>query len=197
MGHEYSYVVVKLEFCNSGPYCGCDCGCGPACGRVETHEAQILGRYTTHSSPYTTGSTCGVGAVDDEYSYPPYQAIPAIEIPRCYSSVYNFTSTRVGKKTPSRLHFNPGTLPHNAVRCVASIHDLILWTRDPISWVVTRVDNWALTTLTTTLALAGGTTGRSSSKHLQPQSSQGGTTHRRGKTSATIRLQYIAYAWLL
>ena len=51
-GREYSYVVVKLEFCNSGP----GCGCGPACGRVETRKAQVLGRYTTHSSPYTTGS---------------------------------------------------------------------------------------------------------------------------------------------
>ena len=55
-GREYSYVVVKLEFCNSGPYCDCGCGCGPACGRVETHKTQVLGRYTTHSSPYTTGS---------------------------------------------------------------------------------------------------------------------------------------------
>ena len=77
-GREYSYVVVKLEFCNSGPYCGCDCGCGPACGRVETHEAKVLGRYTTDA-----GRVCGVGAVDDEYPYPLYQAIPAIEIPQC------------------------------------------------------------------------------------------------------------------
>ena len=156
MGHEYSYVVVKLEFCNSGPVC--DCGCGPsACGRAivtvafthEIHEA-LLGRYTTDSSSCTTGTVCGVGAADDD-SYPLYQAIPAIEIPRCYPTVYNSTSTRDGNQTPSRQHFNPATMPHNAVCCVASIRDLTLWTRGPTSWVVTRVDDRTpfLETLTT------------------------------------------------
>jgi hypothetical protein len=67
-----------------------------------------------------------------------------------------------------------------------------------MSWVNTQVDNRALATLTTTLALAGGATGRPSSKHWQPQSCQGETTHRWGKTFAiTIRSQCIAYACFL
>ena len=93
-----------------------------------------------------------------------------------YPTVCNPTSTRNGNKTPWSPNFNPGTLPHNAVRRVPSIHDLILWARGPISYVITLVDNRSVATLTTTLALAGGITGRPSSKHWQPQPSQGEPT---------------------
>ena len=141
MGHEYSYVVVKLEFCNSGPVCGCGCGCGPTCGRVKTHEAQVLGRYTIDLSSCTTGMVCGVGAVDDKYS-------PAIKIPRCYPSMCSPTVTRDDEKTLLGPHFNPGTLPvHNVaashpftIECfgrgaqfLASLHELTagLWPHSP------------------------------------------------------------------
>ena len=119
MGHEYSCVVVKLEFCNSGPVCGCGCGCGPTCGRVKTHEAQVLGRYTIDSSSCTTGTVCGVGAVDDKYSY---QDIPAIEIPQCYPSV-SPAVMRDNEKNALGAGSQSRDLAGAQCRCVASIYD--------------------------------------------------------------------------
>jgi hypothetical protein len=109
---------------------------------------------------------CGVGAVDGEYyPYPPYQTISL-------SKYHNVTRPCAmllvrGTKKKRRPHFNLGTLPHNAVCCVASIHDSILWTRGPNSWVLTRVDNRASATPTKTFALAGRTTGRPLSTFLK------------------------------
>jgi hypothetical protein len=109
---------------------------------------------------------CGVGAVDGEYyPYPPYQTIS----PSKYHNVTPPCAMLLvcGTKKKRRPHFILGTLPHNAVCCVASIHDSVLWTRGPNSWVLTQVDNRALATHTKTLALAGRTTGRPRSTFLK------------------------------